>query len=136
MTSAALRFNKKSDKDGTGKCNIVNGGDGVHVAVYEIDLVQKVVLDRIEGLGYGYREKIINVAGHGNCWTYVADEEAIDDSLEPVDWYKEMVILGCRYHDFPVGYLNQIEVIPASLDSDESRSREEWNLVKILRNGT
>ena len=136
VASLELRFNKKSDKDGTGKCNIVNGGDGVHVAVYEIDLVQKVILDRIEGLGYGYREKAINVPGHGDCRAYVADEEAIDDSLEPVDWYKEIVILGCRYHDFPVGYLSQIEVIPASSDSDEKRSREEWDLVEVLRNGT
>ena len=131
-----LRFNKKSDIDGSAKCNITIGGSGLYVAVYEIDLSEKAKLDRIEGLGYGYQEATICVPGYGDCWIYLAEDHAIDETLQPVDWYKEMVILGCRYHEFPVGYLSQIEAIRAYSDDDEERNREEWKLVEIIRNGT
>ncbi len=131
-----LRFNKKSDKDGSGKCSISKGGDGVHVAVFEIDRSEKMILDRIEGLGYGYDETIICLPNHGDCLTYLAKDEVIDDSLRPIDWYKEIVALGCRYHGFPARYLRQIEAIQAQSDNDEVRSRAEWKLVEILRKGT
>lgn len=136
VDSWELRFNKKSDIDGSAKCNIANGRNGVRVAVYEIDLSEKTKLDRIEGLGYGYQETTICVPRYGDCWIYLAEDHAIDESLQPVDWYKEMVILGCRYHEFPADYLSQIEEIQAYLDNDEDRNREEWNLVELLRNNT
>ena len=129
-----LRFNKKSDIDGSAKCNIATGGDGLYVAVYEIDLSEKSRLDRIEGLGYGYQETTICVPGYGDCWIYQAEEHAIDESLQPVDWYKEMVMSGCRYHGFPVDYLSQIEAVQAYSDRDEKRRRDEWKLVELLRN--
>ena len=131
-----LRFNKKSDIDGSAKCNIANGGDGLYVAVYEIDLSEKTMLDGIEGLGDGYQETTICVPGFGDCWIYLAEDHAIDESLQPVDWYKEMVVLGCRYHGFSVEYLRQIAAVQANSDHDEDRRREEWELVGILRNGT
>lgn len=136
MDAWGLRFNKKSDIDGSAKCNIANGGDGLHVAVYEIELSERAKLDRIEGLGNGYQEMTIHVPGYGDCWIYLAEDHAIDESLQPVDWYKEMVILGCIYHGFPVDYLRQIEVVQAYSDNDEERRQEEWSLVEILRNNT
>ena len=135
LASWELRFNKQSDKDGSGKCNIARGEFGVYVAVYEIDLAEKTKLDRIEGLGSGYNETTISVPGHGECRTYIADDQVIDESLQPVDWYKEMVILGCRYHEFPARYLSRIEAVQAYADIDEQRSREEWKLIEALRNG-
>ena len=140
MDSWDLRFNKKSDIDGSAKCNIANGGIGLFVAVYEkrLELSEKAKLDRIEAaLGDGYQETTIcSVPGFGDCWIYLAEDHAIDESLQPVDWYKEMVILGCKYHDFPVGYLSRIETIQANADDDEERNRKEWTLVEIIRNGT
>ena len=136
MEAWELRFNKKSDIDGSAKCNIADGGGGLYVAVYEIDLSEKTQLDRIEGLGDGYQETTICVPGFGDCWIYLAEDHAIDESLQPVDWYKEMVILGCRYYEFPVEYLSQIEVAQAYSDNDVERRQEEWKLVEILRDGT
>lgn len=130
-----LRFNKKSDIDGTAKCNIANGSGGLYVAIYEIDLSEKTKLDRIEGLGYGYQESIISVPGYGDCCAYEAEDHAIDETILPVDWYKEMVILGCRYHGFPVEYLSQIEAIQVNFDQDEDRGRAQWELVRFIRNG-
>ena len=96
---------------------------------------EKTKLDRIEGLGYGYQETIISVPGFGDCSAYEAEDHAIDETIQPVDWYREMVILGCRYHGFPVEYLHQIETIRAESDTDDERSRKQWELVELIRNG-
>ena len=108
----------------------------MYIAVYEIDLAEKTKLDRIEGLGSGYNETTISVPDYGECRTYIADDQAINESLQPIDWYKEMVLLGCRYHEFPAVYLSRIEAVQAYADIDEQRSREEWKLIEALRNGT
>lgn len=96
ITPWNLRFHKRSSKDGTGKCSIARGGAGVFLAIFEIDSAEKQKLDGVEGLGYGYNEITISVPDYGDCLTYVADEGATDEALHPVDWYREMVIVGCE----------------------------------------
>ena len=46
----SLHFHKRSI-DESGKCNIRRGGSGVHYAIFEISLEDKLALDRIEGVG-------------------------------------------------------------------------------------
>ena len=129
-----LKFNKKSNIDGTGKCSI-NRGDGVvHLAVFEINAEEKVILDKCEGLGNGYEEISIDAHHFGNCLTYIADPAVVDETLRPTDWYKEMVLLGCRSHDFPGEYIRAIEGIRSIEDSNEHRSRMNWQIVGELRN--
>jgi len=45
----------------------------------------------------------------------VAASTHIDASLVPYDWYKEMVLLGARYHGLPAEYVAKIT--PAAADS-------------------
>ncbi|MBT8078767.1 MAG: hypothetical protein KJO31_09310 [Gammaproteobacteria bacterium] len=129
-----MKFNKTSHVDGTAKCGICVGRRGVHVAIFEIATADKAVLDRIEGLGKGYNEYSFQDSRFGRCFTYVADPFAIDDSLKPTDWYKEIVLLGCRSNNFPSEHILAIESIDAIQDPDERRSREHWMLVEELRN--
>ncbi len=136
ITPWNLRFNKKSDRDGTGKCSIARGGAGVFLAIYEIDSAEKWKLDRAEGLGSGYNEITISVPDYGDCLTYVADEGATEETLHPVDWYKEMVIVGCEFNQFPTDYLQAIKATESCRDTDDQRSRRKWELVEELRNGT
>jgi hypothetical protein len=136
ITPWNLLFNKRSYKDGTGKCSIARGGAGVFLAIYEIDLAEKWKLDLAEGLGSGYDEISITVPDYGDCLAYVADEGAIDEALHPVDWYREMVIVGCEFNQFPTYYLQAIKAIESRPDTDDQRSRREWELVEKLRNGT
>jgi len=130
-----MRFNKTSDVDGTGKCSINPGKGPAYVAVYEMDLADKAILDAIEGVGSGYNEIHVNVPGVGRCWTYVADASVIDEALAPTDWYREIVLLGCRYHAFPEAYVKAIERIDAIIDPDKARGAENWALVEMLRAG-
>ena len=136
LPSYSLRFHKRGKKDGSGKCNIVVGESGVFVAVFEIAKAERIALDKCEGLGYGYNHREIEIPEHGLCSTYIADPSAVDDTLRPVDWYKEYVLRGARFHGFPIEYVAALESISADADSDRSRSRHEWERISKLDNGT
>ena len=129
-----LSFHKRS-ADGSGKCSICPGGDGVHAAVFEISTADKRVLDRIEGLGAGYAEKALAVPGFGQCATYVAQPSYVDVALRPYDWYRELVMLGARFHAFPDRYLDSILAQPTLPDPDPLRNSDSWQTVQRIRAG-
>jgi gamma-glutamylcyclotransferase (GGCT)/AIG2-like uncharacterized protein YtfP len=128
-----LHFHKRSNVDDSAKCSILPGDGSVRVAVYRIVAQDKQRLDRIEGLGNGYENRVVSVPGYGDCFTYVATASHIDDSLAPLDWYREIVALGCEYHGFPEAYTASIRSITAVPDADAERNRQEWALVEQLR---
>ncbi|MGB5345768.1 MAG: gamma-glutamylcyclotransferase family protein [Woeseia sp.] len=128
-----LRFHKQSDVDGSGKCSIFPGTGGVHVAIYEIETSHKIVLDRIEGLGQGYELLTLRDDVFGDCLTYVANPAVVNAAMRPFDWYKELVLLGCKLHGFPDGYIQEIMGVDALVDPDADRSRQQWALVEQLR---
>ena len=128
-----LRFNKTSWKDGSGKCNIVPSESRVYLAIFEILEAERTILDTLEGLGSGYNREKLQIDGFGACSTYVADQGAIDELLFPMDWYKEMVRLGCVVNEFPDFYRRTVEAVAATEDSDEKRARAQWKIVEELR---
>ena len=130
----SLHFHKRS-KDGSGKCNILSGGDGIHIAIFDISAEDKLALDNIEGLGLGYSETLLNVAGIGDCVSYCADESHIDSSLYPYDWYKELVLVGAQAHGFPEDYLNRIQSLQTRKDPDPNRSVKNWKTVELIKAG-
>ena len=118
----ALRFHKRGNIDGSGKCNVIEqAGSSVYMAVFELPDSSIKKLDEAEGLGTGYEHGRIYVPDHGVCMTYYAQAKHIDDSLLPFDWYKDMVLAGCRFHRFPDDYIREIEAIPAVTDPDPDR---------------
>lgn len=131
-----MRFHKKSDVDGSGKCTISRGIGGVHFSVYEIAQSEKHLLDAIEGLRIGYDELTVSLPEYGDCQTYIALDHVIDSALAPMDWYKELVLLGCRANGFPDSYRRRIEAISPIIDPDEERRREQWQLIDAITNGS
>jgi len=119
--------------DTSGKCNIASPGTGVFVAVYELSSEDKDVLDDIEGIGLGYVDRAIDVPGFGECRTYIAAESHVDESILPFDWYREIVLQGCRFHGFPDSYARRIERVRVVPDPDASRSDDKWRLVDRLK---
>ena len=128
----ALSFTKRSE-DGSGKCTIGLGGDGVHLAVYEISARDKERLDEIEGVGAGYEAIDVDVPGIGTCATYIAASSHVDPDLCPYDWYRELVLLGCRYHGFPDEYVRRIAALAFAADGDVARSELNHGLVRRIR---
>ena len=125
----------KRSKDGSAKFSIVAGGNGVYVAVFEISVDDKNILDDIEGVGSGYHTVNLSVPQIGNCTTYVAEDSYVDESLQPYEWYKKLTTLGARSHRFPDAYVQLINEIPACEDPDKVRHATNWRIVVAIENG-
>lgn len=109
------------------------GSSGVYIAVYEMSVADKQELDRIEGVGAGYVDARIAVPEVGECATYIATASHIDDTLQPYDWYKELVLLGCRELRLPKEYVERIESVAPITDPDPHRRGDNWETVEMLR---
>jgi hypothetical protein len=129
-----LKFHKRS-QDGSGKCNLSHTGnhaDEVHGVVFDIDEEEKPALDDAEGRHKGYNQITINVHtdnGTIALFTYVADGDAIDDSLQPYTWYKNLVLFGAREYSLPESYVHAIELVPANQDPNAARDRKKRALM-------
>ena len=122
----ALRWDKRSWRDGSGKCDAEFTGkrsDVVWGVVFEIDPEEKLALDQAEGLGNGYMEKAVNIlteAGPITAVTYLATDK--DASLRPYHWYKALVIAGAREHGLPSSYRTLLELVITVSDPDPTRA--------------
>ena len=125
----SLRFHKLG-ADGSGKCDLVRDPDAIAFgAIYEISLADRARLDRIEGVGHGYRGGEIDVAGHGDVYVYRAERSHVDANLEPFDWYHGFVLAGARHHAFPPDYISQIERVVPIRDRDKRRRAENLEIL-------
>jgi len=127
-----LHFHKRG-MDTSGKCNIAAPGSGIYVAIYELSQSDKAELDEIEGVGFGYTDSIVDIPDFGQCRTYISERSHVDDYLPAFDWYRELVLQGCRFHGFPDSYTRRIERVRVVPDPDASRSDDKWRLVDRLK---
>jgi len=130
-----LTFHKKSN-DGSSKCNMFNSeSDLIYGAIYKLNTEHKNDLDRFEGKGYGYLDSQITLDYNGNeytCFTYLAQQSHIVSNLKPYHWYKELVILGAQYLEFPGPYISSIKAVDSIQDSDSKRRKEKEILVENI----
>jgi AIG2 family protein len=136
-----LKFHKRS-KDGSGKCNAYftnKDSDRVIGAVFELDEKEKPALDRAEGLDNGYHEvelPIVTASGSVSAKMYVADDDAIVDSLSPYTWYKDLVINGARANGLPEAYIRFIdEIREARADPDQDREARNRRYLPCSNDG-
>lgn len=129
LPAFALRFHKVG-RDGSGKCDAFRTGDAADRVVgvlYDLDPQDEGPLDRIEGLGWGYRKEQVEVEGPGgdreSAFTYCAIR--IDASLRPYSWYLEHVLSGAREAKLPKDYVVEIERQGTTPDPCEARERAE-----------
>jgi hypothetical protein len=126
----SLRFHKLSRNDGSGKCDAFhtgNASDRVVGALFELSAREKKVLDGIEGLGTGYRDKTVLVTDQRGrtleAVTYCAT--ITDPSVLPYSWYLYHVIQGARETGVPTGYLATIAATRSIEDPDRERDARE-----------
>ncbi|MGI9319820.1 MAG: gamma-glutamylcyclotransferase family protein [Thiogranum sp.] len=134
-----LTFHKKSN-DGSSKCNMFNSdteSDLIYGAIYKLKPEHKNELDRFEGKGYGYIDNPITLEHNGNeytCFTYLAQQSHIVDSLKPYCWYKQLVILGAKFLNFPDSYISSIEAVESMEDPEPTRRKEKDILIENIIN--
>lgn len=110
-----LCFHKRSDRDGSGKANVIAGSteDCVWGVVYEIAPGDLPALDRCEG---GYERRAIEVeltsSERVEVDVYVAMPENVDEDVRPFAWYKRLVVDGARMHGLPVAYIEALACAP------------------------
>ena len=138
MPGKRLAFHKRS-RDGSGKCLFFEPGGAHEImygVVYEFDAAEKGELDALEGLGNGYNEQLVAVPLNGKtyqAYVYVAASTHIDASLVPYDWYKEMVLLGARYHGLPAEYVAKIEAVASVVDPNPERAEKNERVLVNMR---
>lgn len=128
-----LKFHKKSKKDGSAKCDAEytnNVKDVVYGVVFQILASEKPELDKQEGKGAGYEEKIVSVITQNgetlDVVTYYATN--IDPLIMPYDWYKEHVIRGARENGLPSEYIATIDAINSIPDPNTERHKRELSI--------
>lgn len=152
LAGHALRWHK-AGRDGSGKCDAFftgNDDDVVHGVVYDLTQADKRALDRFEGLGEHYGEKLAQlvaapgggfrrdgetqdgndarervVAGALEATVYVALPGRVDANARPWTWYRDHVLTGARQHGLPAHYVARIEAVEAAEDPDRRRHRRE-----------
>lgn len=122
-----LRFHK-TGQDNSAKCDAFYTGEGrVYGVLFEIDSVEKPELDRAEGLGVGYGEKIVDIQNESGdsveAITYYALQ--ISDALRPYSWYLNHVVIGAREAGLSSDYLLSIESVKSVDDPDTARDARE-----------
>ena len=124
-----LRFHKVG-QDGSGKCDAFhtnNPADFVVGVLYEIDHFEKAGLDKVEGLGQGYNEKIVKVlnavGAEVTAFTYYAT--ATDELLRPFSWYLQHVLVGATEASLQQGYIMRIEAVECMEDPDKQRDARQ-----------
>lgn len=135
LAGHALCFHKKS-LDGSAKCDAFEterDKDVVHGVIYEIAESHKAVLDRIEGLGQGYGEKMVQlVAPAGEtlvAYTYHAI--VIDRTFKPYHWYKHHVVSGALEYELPVTYVDKLRKIESMEDPNPRRHAIEMEIYQL-----
>jgi len=129
-----LVFHKRSD-DGSSKCTIIEEeNENTYVAIYSINDGEKHQLDQVEEVGHGYNIAEIALDTFGTCLIYIGDDKYIDESINPYTWYKELVLVGCEYHEFSSSYIQQISNVPAKEDPNQVRHKQNMSIVVQAKN--
>ena len=133
-----LHFHKRGFLDGSGKCTLTRAKRGkVHGAIYSLSAAHRGDLDRQEGVGKGYEVVELSLERDGtaySCFGYLATRDALDRSLLPYDWYKQLVIAGAQHYSFPEEYIEQIRRVPEMKDENLERVAEHRKLLEEMLN--
>ena len=117
-----IEFTKVS-KDGSGKATLLpNKSTKQHGVLFEIDRSQRQILDRIEGLGVGYKrlelDCVTNRSNHTICSAYSYQATDLNPNLKPFDWYLALVVAGAEQHDLPKNYISMLREIMYETDPE------------------
>jgi len=117
----------KLGEDGSGKCNLV--ADPPTTAwgvVFRTGPGQRTLLDDFEGEGYRVETwPVMLGARRLECFTYIGETGWLDDNLQPLCWYRDLVWHGARHAGFPGSYVDAIGCCTADADHSGRRRHQE-----------
>ena len=135
LSAYRLCWHKRGALDGSGKCDACLTGDAADMvwgALFEIADIERARLDAAEGLGRGYRDTQVHLeTAHGmlTAFAYVATPDAVDATLAPFGWYRDLVVAGARESGLPARYISTLAAVTTVADPDEERTRRHRRLL-------
>ena len=133
VTEYSLLFHKRSH-DESSKCNLHYTGvdtDVVYGAIYTIGTMHKNTLDQFEGSGYSDQTIQLHCQGQQyQCLTYIAHPSFIDNDLKPYHWYRDLVLAGARFLEFPEAYISELTNVTSVDDPDHHRKNKHVSLLE------
>lgn len=131
-----LLFHKRG-ADLSAKCNAFYSGDPEHLllgALFSMEAHEKPMLDEIEGAGYVVSDVIVQHKGEElRAFMYVAEQDYIDNTLVPYQWYRDFVYLGAEFLCFPDQYVRALIDVDAIDDPDAERHARNEQVLKLMR---
>jgi hypothetical protein len=128
LANHTIEFSKRS-ADNSGKATIVaSAGAVVHGVMFQIPIAERDLLDKAEGLGYGYNRlddvEIVcaRTTSVMTASTYIALPNQIDPSLKPYDWYHALVVAGAEQHGLPPSHVDVLRSVEYHPDRNLSRT--------------
>lgn len=138
-TGHQVRFDKIG-RDNSAKATIFNTGsdsDRSFGVVFEIDTADLASLDDAEGDGYARLDDFVVTMIENQTETitstYIARPDAIDKSLKPFDWYRDLCLAGAIEAGLPAGYIRQLSRIDVVADPQPNRPRRIEALAVLAR---
>ena len=126
------------ERDGSAKCDLLTTGNPdpqAFAALYTLATEHKNLLDEFEGVGHGYIDKPIDII-HANrplsCFSYIAQQSHIVNNQQPYHWYKQLVILGAQYLNFPQHYIESIQAVESRNDDNTERIAQHNALIERM----
>ena len=135
LSAHRLCWHKRGTLDGSGKCDAFLTGDTADLvwgALFEIADIERARLDAAEGLGRRYRDTQVRVEtarGLLTAFAYVAMPDAVDATLAPFGWYRDLVVAGARESGLPDRYISALAAVTTVADPDEERARRHRRLL-------
>ncbi|UCE62791.1 MAG: gamma-glutamylcyclotransferase [Nitrospirota bacterium] len=128
-----LVFHKKSENDGSGKCNAYPTLvlDEVVIGIlFDLDRSEKILLDGAEGIGVGYEQRTVGLSlDNGSSYeAFAYFAICIDPSLKPYHWYKEHVLRGAVENSLPESYISSIQCVESIDDPNSKRAVQELSI--------
>jgi ribosomal protein S18 acetylase RimI-like enzyme len=141
LSTFRLCWHKRGFRDGSGKCDAFETGnatDTVWGALFELADTERASLDAAEGLGRGYRDTQVPVEttrGVVTAFSYVATPDALDRTLAPFGWYRDLVVAGARESGLPDRYICTLAAARTVADPDHGRAQRHRRLLGGVANG-
>ncbi len=137
-----LAFSKKSKIDGSGKATIArtaNDDTALYGALFEIDLSERLSLDKFEGSDYDSEDEfVVRRVDNGEeltVTTYIARHEAMEKNLMPYDWYKQLIVAGAWQGKLPDSYFACLKTIESIPDPCPERTKRKEALTVLKEFG-
>lgn len=118
-------FQKRST-DSSGKATVVRDPrSDVIGALFAYEEKDDARLKKAEA---GYSEQPVTIStpdGKIEVLTFVCDTQKLDSTLQPYDWYLDLIRCGGRSLGLPEAYLSQFDSVATKADSDSARVARE-----------